>query len=171
MDREMERVPGELNEETIQRNKDAANRAMERNKEYNERRGITPADVVEQYKTRPAAGMRERMIPIAGRKWTGEIPITHDSEIPDFGSEMTQFDPLKVDAETVQDLEMPRYSLRSFMGDKGKLTSKTNPRRKNLNELLDEMAERRMMDRGYLSWGAVDNAIARREEEELEDED
>ena len=84
---------------------------------------------------------------------------------------MTQFDPLKVDAETVQDLEMPRYSLRSFMGDKGKLTSKTNPRRKNLNELLDEMAERRMMDRGYLSWGAVDNAIARREEEELEDED
>ena len=84
MDREMERVPGELNEETIQRNKDAANRAMERNQEYNERRGITPADVVEQYRTRPAAGMRERMIPIAGRKWTGEIPITHDSEIPDF---------------------------------------------------------------------------------------
>ena len=85
---------------------------------------------------------------------------------------MTQFDPIGVDAETVQDLEMPRYSLRSFMGDKGKLTSKTNPRRKNLNELLDEIADRRMVDRGYLNWGAVDNAIAQRERDaELEDED
>lgn len=148
MDREMEKVPGQLTQEKIQANKDRVARAMERNKEYYENRGRSAEDLAEEWDLKPPAAMRPRNLPITGLKWRGEIPIT-PTDIPDFDSELTDIKPMSDYAKTtIQDETLPRYSLRSFMEGTPQYRGEEMPRRKTLNELLNEIVDRRLAEVG-----------------------
>lgn len=175
MDREMEKVPGELNQQMKDNNKERVARAMKRNEQYYADRGKGPEDLAREWDKKPSFAMRPRNLPITGKKWRGEIPIT-PSDIPDFDSELTDIAPIaEYNQHTIQDKTLPRYSLRSFMEGNpqtnrhgGTLINDQMPRRKTLNELLSEMAEARREKAGYPSWDRLDHELRNRE---LEDED